>query len=143
MLKKLNMPIARCYAEKRKHHPTSTHEDDEQLDKKVLICNEQHVILTCNLWVEAGLVNETLGKVVSIFYAPGSKPPQLPSFVVVDFFQDKGSPWDAFNPYYVPLPPITRGSGKQIPLRMAWGLTIHKLQGMTLPKATMDIGKID
>ena len=26
---------------------------------------------------------------------------------------------------------------------MAWALTIHKSQGMTLPKATIDIGKIE
>ena len=26
---------------------------------------------------------------------------------------------------------------------MAWGLTIHKSQGMTLQKATIDIGNID
>jgi len=37
------------------------------------------------LWVEVGLVNIALGKVVSIFYAHGSNPPELPSFVVVDF----------------------------------------------------------
>jgi len=59
------------------------------------------------LWVEVGLVNIALGKVISIFYTPGSKPPQLPSFAVVDFFQYKGLPWDTFNPSYVPLTPIT------------------------------------
>ena len=31
----------------------------------------------------------------------------------------------------------------KLPLRMAWGLTIHKAQGMTLQNATIDIGNID
>jgi len=101
------MPIAHYYAEKRNHHPNDAHEEAKKLDEKVLICNEQHAFLTCNLWVEVDLVNESLGKVISIFYADGSKLPQLPLFVVIDFFQYKGMPWDAFNPYYIPLDPIT------------------------------------
>ena len=30
---------------------------------------------------------------------------------------------------------------QQLPLRLAWALTIHKSQGFTLPKAWIDIGK--
>ena len=47
------------------------------------------------------------------------------------------------NPTYVPLSPITRGSRRQLPLRMAWGLTIHKAQGMTLQNITIDIENTD
>ena len=32
---------------------------------------------------------------------------------------------------------------RKLPLRMEWGLTIHKAQGMTIQNATMDIGNID
>lgn len=118
--------------------PTTT--EDEQLPAKVLLCNEQKVMLTSNLWVHAGLVNGALGKVISIFYSMDSKPPELPSFTVVDFRQYKGTPWDISHPTYVPISPITRGTRRQIPLQMAWALTIHKSQGMTLDKATVDIG---
>ena len=55
----------------------------------------------------------------------------------------KGPLWDSLNPTYVPISPITRGSHRQIPLRMAWGLTIHKAQGMTLKNVTIDIGNTD
>ena len=51
--------------------------------------------------------------------------------------------WDASNPTYVPIYATTRGSRKQLPLRMAWGLTIHKAQCMTLQNVTIDIGNID
>lgn len=139
MLKKLNIPVALCSAEQqRQRTPTTT--EDEHLPAKVLLCNEQKVMLTSNLWVHAGLVNGALGKVISIFYSIGSKPPELPSFMVVDFIQYKGTPWDISHPTYVPISPMTRGVRRQIPLQMAWALMTHKSQGMTLDKATVDIG---
>lgn len=106
----------------------------------MLLCNKQKFILTSNLWVYASLINGALGKVISIFYSIGSKPPELSSFVVVDFRQYKGTPWDISHPTYVPISPITRGTCRQIPLQMAWALTIHKSQGMTLDRAKVDIG---
>ena len=100
-------------------------------------------MLTANLWVQAGLVNGSLGKVIHIVYKSNEIPPTLPSFVVVEFVHYKGPFWDASNPTYVPISAITRGSYRQIPLRMEWGLTIHKSQGMTLQNVTIDIGNID
>jgi len=142
MLQKLNIPIACSYAEQTKLKGPGTHED-EQLDAKVLLCIGQQVILTSNLWVETSLVNGALGKFISILYAMHSKPPDLPFFVVIDFVHYKGPSWDVNNPKQVPISPVSRGSYRQLPIRMAWGLTIHKSQGMTLPKATIDIGNID
>ena len=100
MLKKMNMPVALCSTEKQRQQIFTTFEE-EQLDAKVLLCNEQKFTLTNNLWVHAGLVNGTLGKFISIFYAPDSKPPEFPSFVVVEFKQYKGTPWDISHPTYV------------------------------------------
>lgn len=39
--------------------------------------------------------------------------------------------------------PITQGNHTQLPLTMAWEITIHKSQGLTLEKATIDIGKTE
>ena len=59
--------------------------------------------------------------------------------MVVNFYKYVG-PWDPNNPAHLPIPPIKRGIHTQISLKMARGSTIHKSQGMTLPKATIDIG---
>ena len=106
----------------------------------MLLCPGQRVMLTSNLWVSAGLVNGSLGQVVDIFYKSQHHPPQLSTFVVVNFQKYIGPAWDTNNPTFLPIPPIQRGGGRtQIPLKMAWALTIHKSQGMTLPKAAIDI----
>ena len=102
MLKQLNVPIALCSAEVRKQTLLLAPED-EQLDMVVLLVVGQQVMLTTNLWVEAGLVNGALGKVVSILYNTAATPPMLPLFVVVDFVNYKGPPWDAYNPTYIPI----------------------------------------
>jgi ATP-dependent DNA helicase PIF1 len=52
-----------------------------------------------------------------------------------------GEPWDESFPQTIPITPIERGNKKQLPLKLAWGLTIHKSQGLTLQKATINIGK--
>ena len=99
--------------------------------------------MTCSLWVEAGLVNGALGRVQNIFFSDGSKPPQLPMHATVSFDDYIGLPWDIRYPNIVPITPVYRGNHKQIPLCMAWALTIHKSQGLTLQRATIDIGNVE
>lgn len=88
ILKILNMLVAVCLAEKHREH-TFTTSKEEQIDAKVLLCSGKKFMLTRILWVHVGLGNGALGTVISIFYAPNSKPPEFPSFVVVDFKQYK------------------------------------------------------
>jgi hypothetical protein len=38
-------------------------------------------------------------------------------------------------------PPIERGNKKQLPLKLTWGLTIHKPKRLMLEKYTINIGK--
>ena len=73
MLKQLNMPIAHCFAKKRNQN---THQslDDEQLPLKVLLAIGQQVMLTANLWVQARLVNDSLGKFIDIVYNSNEQP---------------------------------------------------------------------
>ena len=99
-------------------------------------------MLITNLWVKERLFNGALGHVATL-YNTTTTPPNLPLFTIVNFIHCKFPPWDNANPNYVPILPVTRGSRRQLPLRMAWGLTIHKAQGMTLKKETINIGNID
>ena len=104
-------------------HATSQIED-KQLECAVLLCPGQRVTLTSNLWVSADLFNGSLGQVVDIFYKSNHHPPQLPTFVVVNFQKYIGLAWDTNNPTFLPIPPIQRGGRTQIPLKMAWALIL-------------------
>ena len=61
-------------------------------------------------------------------------------FTIVIFDNYVGILFYASNPNIVPITPVIRGNRKQIPLKMAWALTIHKSQGLTLERASIDIG---
>ena len=102
------MPISHFFAEQWNQNSHQSI-DDEQLALKVLIVVGQQVMLTTNLWFQAGLLNGSLGKVIHIVYNSNEQPPTLPSFVV-ELLHYKGPLWDASNPTYVPISAITRGS---------------------------------
>ncbi|XP_057849653.2 uncharacterized protein LOC131060435 [Cryptomeria japonica] len=142
MLLSLAKPIALSTAEQMKGLACSN-PDDEQLQSNILLCIGQEVMLSTNLWVETRLVNGALRQVREIVYNDGEHPPQLPLFVVVQFQNYTGPTWDHNNPTNIPIQPISRGLRRQMTLKMAWALIIHKSQGLTLQRATIDIGNID
>jgi len=125
MLQSLNKPISHNAIEIL-GASNAHHHDDDQLEKYVLLSICQRVILSCNLWVQAGLVNGALRVVMQIVYALECNSPNLPTYVVVAFDKYIGPPWDQTQPNHVPIPPIQRGNKKQIPFNMAWELTVHK-----------------
>lgn len=105
-------------------------------------------MLTANIDVSDGLVNGVTGKVTSIFH--GSMPSGQPEAICILFDDSRvGREWRKKNPpphnvnkssivihahkeiYRIRLHHITR---RQYPLKLAWGLTIHKVQGMTMKK---------
>ena len=67
-------------------------------------------MLTCNLWVEAGLVNGALGTIQNIFLSEGSKLPQLQMYTAVSFDNYIGLSWDIKYPNIVPITPICIGN---------------------------------
>ena len=136
------MHVLRCVAVNTQRNNVETYTND-QLSQEVLICQFQRVMLIGNLWIQGGLVNGSLGVVKDIVYATSSKPPQLPTYVTVTFDSYNGPPWDVNNPKTIPIHPITQGNHSQLPLTTAWAITIHKSQGLTLERATIDIGKTE
>ena len=107
---------------------------NDELDLELLLCKDARVMLTSNLWVQAGLVNGSLGYVQNIVYKQGNAPPKPPTYVMVEFDNYSGLPFEDHHPKTIPITPIQKGRTLQFPLRLAWALTIHKSQGLTLPK---------
>ena len=52
-------------------------------------------------------------------YRPGSNTPQLPAYVVMEFDNYIGIPWDQYNPNNIPIPYVQQNNRKQVPLNMA------------------------
>jgi hypothetical protein len=107
------------------------------------------VMLRQNIWVEAGLTNGALGKVLGTLYDPnGTQPPGIPIAVVVQFDVYRGPTFLPTVPRAVPIPPCSikwmKGdkvcSRTQIPLCLAFAITIHKSQGWTRDRVKVDIG---
>ena len=122
-------------------------DDAGGLEPVVCLAHGARVMLTTNLWVQVGLVDGAMGTVVAICYDDaGESPPRLPVAVTVRFDSFSGP---TLSDGSVPITPLRRTwlstdktcSRLQLPLKLAWAVTIHKCQGMTLNKAVVDLGK--
>ena len=149
-LNKLDHPVAKinaCHSSaSAKRIPT---EDMSGLEPVVFLAKGAKVMLTMNLWSSVGLCNGATGTVIDFIFETNHRPPDLPVAVIVQFDKYRGPSFNDTQPSYVPICPITISSEsqnglherQQLPLRLAWALTIHKSQGLTLSKAWIDIGK--
>ena len=128
-------------------------DDDFGLANELCLCEGARVLLTRNLWVQAGLVNGAMGVVKGFAWEQGGDPnstvstERTPVCVVVEFddvqlggrrFFDEES---GLSERCVPIFHFeaTAESDKnvkrqQFPLTLAWALTHYKAQGMTLKR---------
>ena len=120
-------------------------DDAGGLEAVICLATSARVMLTSHLWVDVGLVNGAMGTIQAICYRTGG-PPDLPIAVMVKFDSYSGP---TFHDGTVPITPLRRcwsSSGgqcsrMQLPLKLAWAVTIHKSQGLTLDKVVIDVGK--
>ena len=121
-------------------------EDARELEPILCLAHEARVMLTSNLWVDMVLVDGAMGPVIAICYHSGQQPPDLPIAVTVQFDSYSGP---KLSDGTVPICPLRRTwstpsgscSRLQLPLKLAWAVTIHKSQGLTLNKQMINIGK--
>lgn len=150
-LKNCGQPIKKIVAE---HSgigaKTATREKADNLSGEIDLCLGARVMLTTNLWVENGLVNGSQGKVRDIVWEEGKDPSKdLPLAIMVEFDQYKGPFFEDTNTV-----PIFTSTTKyqvnnqdcertQFALSVAYAITIHKSQGLTLSKAVLNLEEKD
>ncbi|XP_066922146.1 uncharacterized protein [Clytia hemisphaerica] len=149
-LEKLNQPIARISAlHNDKKAAKCSLDDMGGLAPTLLLSVGARVMLMRNLWTESGLCNGAMGTVCSIVFKDNETPPSFPIAVIVQFDQYSGPSFSELQQNLVPIPPIANTSDSlgsnyeriQFPLRLAWSITIHKSQGLTLEQMSIDLGK--
>ena len=150
-------PVLHCHAKNNHAEAKKVKSDDaEGLQKELLVAEEAKVMLTCNLWTSKGLVNGAQGVVKKIWFDQGSNAhSHLPAVIFVKFdgYSGPETPaWQGIDPSWVPIvPAVARWETKagkalthtQYPLMLAWGITIHKSQGLTLEKVVVELGAKD
>ena len=92
-----------------------------------------NVMCTVNLDLESGICNGSIG-VIEDFY----KSPTYPIPIPVVLFSNGVRRHMSLKYWQSEEYPVLAIA--QIPLRLAWAMTIHKIQGATLPMAEIDIG---
>lgn len=95
------------------------------------------VMMVMNLWTDAGLVNGACGTVVGILKPDDDRRARI---VLVDFPTYRGPAFSAHHPTVVPITQVSSRKVKGIPLTLSWAITIHKSQGMSLDRLTVDLG---
>lgn len=140
-LNRINRPVCYIRADDNFESLADQNEDNENLQKEIQLSIGSRVMLRHNLNVRLGLVNESIGVVQDIIFKEGSRPPHNSPEIIMVKFASVDVP--------VPIFKITRswklGNAtrirKHFPLVLAYSLTLHKSQGLTLDKAVISIGK--
>ncbi|KAI5639292.1 ATP-dependent DNA helicase PIF1-like [Phthorimaea operculella] len=121
----------------------------------ILLGIESRVMLRRNIAVLDGLVNGAMG-VIKGFKWPALRRDQLedgemPDAVLIKFDDETIGSRSKDGNGFVSIPPLcatfqaSRGYGnverRMLPLILCWAVTVHKLQGTTLDRAVIDLGK--
>lgn len=144
---------------------SSTHNLKLTLEACVSISVGSPVMLIKNLATELGLVNGSIGIVFDIMYdttlrdgpinpqasledACAANPMLAQPVVLVRFPTYRGASFITTEEKIVPICPVQETtkngaswSRAQLPLRVAYAMTIHKVQGMTLPGIALDLSR--
>jgi ATP-dependent DNA helicase PIF1 len=95
------------------------------------------VILLTNLWTETGLVNGAYGTVDAILKPADNSKTRV---LMVNFPNYHGPSLSFLAPTVVPITQIRSPHFTGLPLSLSWAITIHKSQGMSMDRVTIDLG---
>ena len=138
-----NNPVAKLKASTTKINGmepgNSSHYDSDRTPPRVNLCKTAKVQLTgYNPRPEWGLYHGSRGTIIDMIFFNNQSPNNndLPLYVIVDFPQYRGPPFDPRYPTYIPIAPIKIPCKFQnccfrtyIPLRLAYAQTLHTFQG--------------
>ena len=125
----------------RREKATESSENFSSLKSTIHLAINARVMLTTNTWVEAGLINGAQGIVKDLFFEEAEIGDSLPSYVLVEMDDYKGPRLfsERGKERWVPIFPISRRhqfnnkiERLQLPLRLSYSLTGHKVQGLSL-----------
>ena len=150
-LHSLNKPIFRIDATHTggKAAQSAEEQDAGGLPKSLLLAEGAKTMLRTNLWTSAGLTNGAIGEFVQLITPRANT---LPFAALVRFPSYTGPALFPDDPKLVPVPAFTSHFGgdgpqakafsrTQLPLALAWAITIHKAQGATYDKAIVNLGE--
>ena len=126
-------------------------QDALNLEPELHLKSGAKVMVLQNLCTKFGIVNGSMGTVFGFLYNP-NKLVDLPDSILVEIPTYCGPAFIPSEPKVVPIPATTATwfdkegklcSRTQFPLTLAYAITIHKCQGMTLEKAVLDPGPVE
>jgi ATP-dependent DNA helicase PIF1 len=125
--------------------------DAGNLSNSLPVCIGASVMLLHNIWTERGLVNGSSGVVVNVIWDDGvvnrrSKPLKA-ILVAIPSYTGPGLYTQDDKQIVIPIFPISRDfylnrvhcARVQFPMCLAWAITIHKSQGMSLDKVVIQL----
>ena len=145
-LQELKLPVVKIKAHNSCKEARDNDGDETMgLEQNILLAEGARIMLRMNLWDRAGLVNGAMGTVRKIIYKDEG-PPGL-SYCVLVKFDNYTGPSITNEPGVVPIQPYTarwyNGTKSlfrtQLPIILAWAITIHKSQGAAYQKCVVDI----
>ena len=148
-LLKLGNPIFKVEAINEPPSGASVDSDQaEGLHQTLFISVGARIIITRNLWTEVKICNGAMGTIRHIVFSSNNTSP-LPDLIFVEFDRYEGpTPTYPGLDNVVPIAPVssswrsrnTNYTRRQLPVIPAYGVSIHKGQGMTLDKLILDVG---